>query len=451
MTKTIRIGCGAGYSGDRIDPAVALAKSGNLNYLVFECLAERTIALAQKEKLKDPKKGYDPLLEERFYAVLPYCAENKTKIITNMGAANIPAASAKVKEIADDLGLNNLKVGMVLGDDVLELLRKNDFSDLREPEKVLPIKDKIISANAYLGSEQIIELLKNKADIIITGRTCDTSLFLGPMIHEFNWNEDELQKIGWGIATSHLLECAGQVTGGYFADPQFKDVEDLANLGFPIAEVSENAEGIITKLPETGGEVSLRTCKEQLLYEVRDPTSYKTADGFSDFTKIKLEEIEKDKVKISGGMGTKPPDIKKVILGYKNGFFGEAQIAYGGSGAHRRAKLAAQILLERVQILNLKFDGVRLDFMGVGALWPKIITSSCLPKEVILRVAARSDNKDDIRKLCNEVEALYTNGPAGGGGVRKYIEESIAVTSSYIPRNIVTCETRILEDENDKN
>jgi hypothetical protein len=451
MAKTIRIGCGAGYSGDRIDPAVALAESGDLDYLVFECLAERTIALAQKEKLKDPEKGYDPLLEDRFKAVLPYCAEKKTKIITNMGAANPSAASEKVRKIADDLGLHHLKVGMVLGDDVLALLSKNDFSDLREPEKILPISDKIISANAYLGSSQIIELLKNKADIIITGRTCDTSLFLAPMIHEFGWNENDVEKIGWGITASHLLECAGQVTGGYFADPGYKDVEGLANLGFPILEASDNNEGIITKLPDSGGEVSVRTCKEQLLYEVRDPASYKTADGFSDFTKIRFEQIEKNRVKISGGMGTKPPDIMKVIFGYKNGFFGEAQIAYGGSGAHRRAKLAAQILLERIKILRLEIDSLRLDFVGVGALWPKIITSSCLPKEVILRVAARSNSENDVKKLCNEVEALYTNGPAGGGGVRKFIEESIAVTSSYIPRKIVTCETRILGDENDQN
>jgi hypothetical protein len=447
MTKMIRIGCGAGFSGDRIDPAIALAKSGNLDYLVFECLAERTIALAQKEKLKDSKKGYDPLLEERFRAVLPFCAANNTKIITNMGAANTPSASEKVKEITLDLGLKYLKVGMVLGDDVLELLRKNNFSDLREPEKIRSLSKKIISANAYLGSEQIIKLLDNKADIILTGRTCDTSLFLGPMIYEFGWKDEDLEKKGWGIAASHLLECAGQVTGGYFADPGFKDVEGLANLGFPILEASDSGEGIITKLPETGGEVSVRTCKEQLLYEVRDPTSYKTADGFSDYTKIKLEQIDKDRVKITGGMGTKPPDIKKVIIGYKNGFLGEAQIAYGGSGAHRRVKLAAQVLLERLKIRSLEFESLRLDFLGIGALWPKIVTSSCLPKEVILRVAARSFIKDDLKKLCNEVEALYTNGPAGGGGVRKFIEESIGVTSSYIPRNIINSQSRILGEK----
>jgi hypothetical protein len=309
MKETIRIGCGAGFANDRIDPAVKLAKEGKLDYLSFECLAERTIALAQKRRLEDSEKGYDLLLEERMRRCLPHCVKNNTKIITNMGAANPIGAGKKVLEVVNDLNLKGLKVGAVMGDDVLEILRKNDYSDLRTPSKVRSFSDRIISANAYVGSSPIIELLERGADIIITGRTCDTSLFLAPMVHEFKVKENELEKVGRGIAISHLLECAGQVTGGYFADPGYKDVEDLANLGFPIAEVSWDLEGVITKLPGTGGEVSLRTCKEQLLYEVHDPSSYKTADGFSDFTKIQLQELEKDRVRISGGMGTtKSPD-----------------------------------------------------------------------------------------------------------------------------------------------
>jgi hypothetical protein len=448
MTKKIRIGCGAGYSGDRIDPAVKLAKEGNLQYLVFECLAERTIALAQKEKLKDPTKGYDPLLEERFRAVLPYCADNGTKIITNMGAANVIAGAQKAKETANDLGLEHLRVGAVLGDDVLSLLQKDDFSYLRNPQKVLPIKNRIISANAYIGSSKIIELLEKNADIIITGRTCDTSLFLAPMIHELDWKEKDLEKMGRGIAISHLLECAGQVTGGYFADPGYKDVSGLANLGFPIAEVTDS-EGVITKLPDTGGEVSLRTCKEQLLYEIHDPASYKTADGFSDFTKLYLELIGENRVKITGGMATKKPDIMKVIFGYRNGFLGESQIAYGGSGAQKRAQLAARIILERISTLNLDFEGLRFDFVGAGSLWSHKTSSSSPPKEILLRIAGRSEDEMNVRKLCNEVEALYTNGPFGGGGIRKHMEENIAVTSTYIPSDMVVCETKTIEGKDD--
>jgi hypothetical protein len=365
-----------------------------------------------------------------------------------MGAANVISAGQKVLELVKEMDLNHLKVGIVLGDDVLDVLKKDEFSQLRDPKKIHPIKDRIISANAYIGSSRIIELLENDADIIITGRTCDISLFLAPMIFELKWKEDDLEKIGLGIAVSHLLECAGQLTGGYFADPGYKDVSDLANLGFPIAEISREQEAVITKLPGSGGEVSLRTCKEQLLYEVHDPRSYKSADGFSDFTKVNLEEIGKNKVKVTGGMGTKKPELRKVTLGYRNGYFAEAQIAYGGSGAFKRAKLAGQILMQRLELQNLDYEGLRLDFIGASSLWPKTITPSCPPKEIILRAAGRSNSKENVRKLCNEVEALYTNGPAGGGGVRKYVEESISVISSYIPKDIITTETQIMEGGN---
>jgi hypothetical protein len=443
MKKSIRIGCGAGFANDRIDPAVKLAEEADLDYLVFECLAERTIALAQKRKLGDPKKGYDLLLEERMRKVLPHCGHNRTRIITNMGAANPMAAGNLVQSILEDMNLKELKVGVVLGDDVLELLKDNNFSDLRDPDKVLPFSDRVISANAYLGSSPIIELLKKDVDIIITGRTCDTSLFFAPMFHELKVQENELQKIGLGIAISHLLECGGQVTGGYFADPKLKDVADLANLGFPIAEVSDDLKGVITKLPGTGGEVSIRTCKEQLLYEVHDPSSYKTADGFSDFTKIHLEEIEKDRVGVSGGMGTKKPDIMKVIFGYGNGYLAEAQMAYGGEGAQSRARLAAKIILERTKMQKLEFEGLRLDFIGAGALWPSSVSS----QEIVLRVAGRSNSKKDAELLCNEVEGLYTNGPYGGGGFRKHVEESISLVSSYIPSKIVKIKTTIIGEE----
>lgn len=448
MAKKIRIGTGAGYSGDRIEPAVDLAKLGNLDYLVFECLAERTIAQAYHRKLEDPKKGYDTLLEERMRRILPSCAENKTKIITNMGAANPRAAADKVLDLIKEMELDNLKVGVILGDDILKQLLTRDFAKLRNPKEVLDIKDRVISANAYLGSFPIIEALIQDADIVITGRTCDPSLFLAPMMFEFGWKEDDWDKMGFGIAISHLLECGAQVTGGYFADPGFKDVEDLANLGFPIAEVSENCEAFITKLQDAGGEVSLRTCKEQILYEVHDPGSYFTSDGVSDFTKIKLEEIEKNVVKVTGGGGGERPKKLKVSIGFRNGYIGEAQISYVGEGAKKRAELAAQILLERFRILNLIFENLRFDFIGGGSLSPGSQTINTL-NEVRLRVVGRAETQNTAEKLCNEVEALYTNGPAGGGGVTKRVEENIAITSSFIPRDEVKPTVEILRSDDD--
>lgn len=449
MIKKIIIGTGAGYSGDRIEPAVDLAEQGNLDYLIFECLAERTIALAQKRKLADLNSGFDPMLKERLRMVLPPCAKNKTRIITNMGAANPKAAGKIVFDLLKEWGLTHLKVGVVLGDDVLDRLLSTNFSILNKTKDILKIKEKIISANVYLGTSQIMEALKNGSDIIITGRVCDSSLFLAPMMFEFDWKEDDWDKIGKGIAIAHLMECGAQVTGGYFADPGYKDVVGLANLGFPIAEVFENGNGIITKLPGSGGEVSIRTCKEQILYEVQDPSSYITADGIADFTKLRFEEIEKDMVKISGGSGKPRPNDLKVLIGFRNGYVGEAQISYGGEGAFTRAEFAANILKERIKILGLKFEDFKIDYIGVNSLWPDTPHFENL-KEVRLRVIGRAYTEEDAEKLTYEVEALYTNGPAGGGGVSKRIEESTAIISAFISREDVIEKVEFIGEENEE-
>jgi hypothetical protein len=445
MAKSIRIGCGAGFSKDRIEPAVELAKSGNLDYLVFECLAERTIAYAHSRKLADPKTGYDTLLEKRLSEVLTFCNENKTKIITNMGAANPLAAGGKTQDLLAEMDLSHLKMGVVHGDDIMESLMATDFAVLEEREEIQKIKDSIISANVYLGASSILKLLNDGCDIIITGRTCDPSLFLAPMIIDLGLKDDNWDKIGFGIAVSHLLECGAQVTGGYFADPGYKDVKGLANLGFPIAEVFENGEAIITKLPGTGGEVSLRTVKEQLLYEVHNPSKYITADGIADFTRIELVEMEKDFVKVTGGGGRARPNKLRVSLGYRNGFLGEAHISYGGSKAKQRAELAVRILMERFGAMNMEFQKLRFDFIGAGSLWSY---EPSLSNEIRLRVMGRTEKREDAEKLCCEVEALYTNGPAGGGGVTMSVDEEIAITSALIPRDKVSAQTKILEVEN---
>lgn len=443
MSRMVRIGTGAGYAGDRIEPAVELAEKGKLGYLVFECLAERTIALAQKHKLEDPEKGYDPLLEKRMRQVLPFSADNGIKIITNMGAANITAAGEIQRGILEEMGLPHLKVGLVSGDDILDDLFASDFMQFKALEQIPRIKHHMISANAYLGARPILDVLQKGADIVITGRTCDASLFLAPMMHELGWKEDDWEKLGRGTAIAHLLECSAQVTGGYFADPGYKDVEGLANVGFPIAEIDENGEAVITKLPGTGGEVSPRTVKEQLLYEVHDPQSYITADVVANFTTIRLKEIEKDRVKVVGGGGKPRPERLKVTLGFRNGFIGEAQISYAGEGAQKRAQLAARIIMERLRMIGLEFENLRFDFMCAGSLWLQGSVSS-IPNEIRLRVIGRAYHIEKVEQLCNEVEALYVNGPAGGGGVTRRVDENIAVTSDFIPRENVTTHTRIM-------
>ena len=289
--RTIRIGSGAGYSGDRIEPAVELAEKGDIQYLVFECLGERTVALAQQARMKNPDGGYDPLLEERMRAVLPVCAAKGIKIVTNMGAANPEAAARKTAEIAKSLGLSSLKIAAVIGDDVLDACKDGDLPIMEFDGTIKQLGNRLLSANAYLGAEPMAQALNAGADIVITGRASDPALFLAPMIHAFGWAMDDWNLLGQGTVAGHLLECAGQITGGYFADPGYKDVPDLARLGFPIGEVGEDGSLVITKVKGSGGAVTARTCKEQLLYEVHDPTRYFQPDVVADFSQVKVEEI----------------------------------------------------------------------------------------------------------------------------------------------------------------
>ena len=281
--RTIRVGSGAGYSGDRIEPAVELAEKGGLDYLVFECLAERTIALAQQVRMKDPNAGYDPLLAARMRAVLAVCARNKVKIVTNMGAANPAAAAEATRAIARELGLKGLKVAAVTGDDVFAYLHDHDVA-LDNGKTIAAMGNSVISANAYIGVAPIVEALKGGADVVITGRAADPAIFMAPLIAEFGWAMDDWTMLGRGVLVGHLLECAGQVTGGYFADPGVKDVPDLARLGFPIGEVREDGELVVTKVAGSGGAVTARTVKEQLLYEIHDPKAYLQPDVIADFS-----------------------------------------------------------------------------------------------------------------------------------------------------------------------
>ncbi|MBN9001716.1 MAG: DUF1446 domain-containing protein, partial [Rhizobiales bacterium] len=336
--RTIRIGSGAGYSGDRIEPAVELAEKGDIQYLVFECLGERTVALAQRARLKNPDDGFDPLLEARMRAVLPPCAKNGIKIVTNMGAANPWAAARKTAQIAASLGLSRLKIAAVMGDDVLEACKQHDLPLLEIDGTLKTLGNRIVSANAYLGAEPMAAALKAGADIVITGRASDPALFLAPMVDAFGWPMDDWDLLGRGTVAGHLLECAGQITGGYFADPGFKDVVGLARLGFPIGEVSEDGGLVITKVAGSGGEVSARTCKEQLLYEVHDPARYMQPDVVADFSQVTVEEIGPDRVRVSGGRGTQRPDTLKISVGYVDGYIGEGQMSYAGPGAEARAR-----------------------------------------------------------------------------------------------------------------
>ncbi|MEQ7920350.1 acyclic terpene utilization AtuA family protein [Xanthomonas sp. WHRI 1810A] len=449
--KTIRIGSGAGYSGDRIEPAVELAEYGELDYLVFECLAERTIALAQQSRLINPQAGFDPLLGERMRRILPFVGKGadgsrrRLRVITNMGAANPLSAAREIRQIASQLGLTGLKVAALTGDDVLASLQQRPDQILDNGQSIRSLGDSVISANAYLGAEGIIQALHADADVIVTGRVADPSLFLAPQMFEFGWAADEWALLGRGTLIGHLLECAGQISGGYFADPGVKEVPDLHRLGFPLAEIDESGSAVISKVAGSGGRIDTATCTEQMIYEVHDPSAYLTPDVSADFSNVTFQSIGHDEVRGQGAGGQRRPESLKVSVGYLDGWIGEGQMSYGGPGALARAQLAKDIVLKRLELTGVVCDEIRAELIGVDALHGSKLgaRAECEPWEVRLRVAARCVDKNDAVRVGNEVETLYTNGPYGGGGASKSVRQVVAVASLFLPRDEVTLQVHM--------
>ena len=412
-----------------------LVERGDLDFLIFECLAERTIALAQQAKARDPDAGFDVRLRERMEAVLPASRARGTKVITNMGAANPLAAAACVRDVARRHGLGPLTIATITGDDVAALVsggcyRSSDTGEPFEPHSVS-------SANAYLGAEPIAEALHAGADVVITGRVADPSLFVGPMVAAFGWSFDDWPRLGFATLVGHLLECAGQVTGGYFADPGVKDVPDLDRLGFPLAEVDAEGELVVTKVPGSGGAVTTATCTEQLLYEVHDPAAYLTPDVTADFSRVTMVADGPDRVRVRGASGRKRPDTLKVSVGQQEGWIGEGEMSYAGPGAVARARLAAEIVAKRFALVGIVPTECRYDLIGLDALHGGASALNGEPYEVRLRVAARVPSEALARRAAAEVESLYTNGPAGGGGASMSARPVLAIRSTTVPRAAV--------------
>lgn len=437
--KTIRIGGGAGYAGDRIEPALDLIRCGRLDYIMFECLAERTIALAQKDKLRDETKGYNPLLDYRMEKVIPLLKAHPVKVVTNMGAANPKAAARRIAEIAAKNGLTGLKIAAVEGDDILPAIERNLKLEIMETgEKLETLKEKIVSANAYMGGRAIAEALADGADIVVTGRVADPSLVTGPLAYEFGKSWEDCDFLGKATVAGHLLECAGQVTGGYYADPGKKDVPDLWNLGFPILTFRDDGTIELEKLPGTGGLLSTHTVKEQLLYEIQNPASYFTPDVVADFSSIRVEQIGADQVRVTGATGKARTGTLKVSVGYRDGWIGTGEISYGGRNCAARGMLAREILEHRfAEQYEDQPEEIRYDLIGMNSLYQGVLAVGTEPAEVRLRAAARTARKDQAERIGKEVEALYTNGPAGGGGVRNSVTEVISVASVLVPEDTV--------------
>ncbi len=445
----MRLGAGAGFAGDRIDPAVELVAKGSLDVLVFEVLAERTIALAQRRRRSGSGTGFDGRLTERIDAVLPAAIRQQTRIITNGGAADPQGAGIAIRDVARQVGLPHCRVAVVTGDDVLQRLDLEACTVLETGEALAAYRERLVSANAYLGITPLLAALHTEPNVIIAGRTTDAALFLAPLVHAFGWAKDDWDLLARGSVVGHLLECAGQLTGGYFADGVRKHVPNLAQLGFPYADVWADGSAVVSKLPEAGGRVDRATCLEQLLYEVEDPARYLTPDVVVDVRSVRLEEVGPDAVRVSGAVGQPAPDTLKVSLGIDGGYIGTGAISYAGPGCLARAQLAADIVQQRwARVYGRDPSALQMDLIGLTSCTPwRGLHAPEMPEppEVRLRAAVRAFDRRIAVDLAREIESLYTNGPAGGGGVETSVRDTIAVISTLVPRELVDPQVEVLE------
>jgi hypothetical protein len=442
MSKSIRIGSGSAWWGDRVEPARLNAERGDLDYLCFETMAEATVSTAQVRSRRDPDfPGYDTYLEDRMRAVLPAVLARGTRIISNQGWVNPDGAAARVVELLREMGHTGIKVAAVNGSLITD--RVLDLTDtiLENDAPTRTLGNSLISAEAYLGAEPIVEALRSGAQIVITGRVADPSLFLAPMMFEFGWTAEDYERLGAGNGIGHLMECGAQVTGGYFTDPGFKDVPEPWNFGFPIAEVEADGSVVITKTPGTGGAVTLQTVKEQMLYEVHDPANYITPDVVVDFTHARLEQAGENRVRVTGLTGKPRTPTLKVSMGCTEGFIGEDMFFYAGPGALRRAQLAKTILQERFKIVGLEAEEIRIDFLGLNAVHGAATPADAPePYEIAVRVAARTRTRAEAAKVGREVDGMAVSGIAHTGKRVPHqdrVREVIGVWSALVPREAV--------------
>lgn len=431
----VRLATASGCACDRLEPAEDLILHGNIDYLVFECLSEKSMAESMLEKLQDETKGYNCMLEERMDRLLKIAKENNVKIISNMGATNVDGAISVIEKSAKRNGIKNLKIGALYGDDVLELLTEEDVG-LK--------KEKLISANAYLGYEGLKKLIDLDCDVIVTGRIADVSLYVAPIAHEFKEKFDK-NILANATLLGHLMECGGQLTGGYAMDPGYKDILNLDILGFPIATIFEDGKIEISKLENTGGEISERITKEQLSYEIFDLKKYITPDAIVDFTNVNIKEIEKDKVLIDGAKFLSVPDNYKVNVGYRYGFLGVGEVGYAGTTSYKKALVAKDILTKRIKLANYTYNDLSFDFIGLSSIvGDKIRIKEFLPKEVRLKMSVRTNTQKEALLVSREMSYMFTNGPSGGASILSYVKEQIGIKACFIKKDKVKIETKVI-------
>ena len=455
MASTVlNIGGAAGFSNDRpeggLGLAQAFASSPEPAVIIFETLAERTLALAQQAKTNDPETGFEPQLADFVGPILADCLKRGIAIVGNFGAANPDAAARKIMELARNKNLAGVRLAVVNGDDLLADVTPDRIMDWLIDGDDACTADKMVSANVYLGAEPISQALAGGAQVVITGRVADPALAVGPLVHHFGWAWDDWDRLATATLAGHLLECGAQLTGGYFADPGYKDVPNPAWLGYPIARVDSSGGLVVSKTPGSGGTVDRRTVTEQILYEIHDPSAYLTPDVVLDLSSVELEEIGPDKVRLSGARGKPRPDTLKATVGFADGFLGEGEISYAGVNALARGRLAVKILTER---MNAFHPGCRMraDLIGLNSMFSAdsmefTPRSDAEPAEVRVRLAVHSADREPAQRAAKEVTALYCCGPAGGAGVRTKVTPRLKTASALIPREVVKPEVSFYGD-----
>jgi acyclic terpene utilization AtuA family protein len=453
MKERVRIAAGQGFWGDLPDAPVRQVEGGPIDYLMLDYLAEVTMSIMQKQKARDPHAGYARDFVPLMKAILPACVERDIKVVANAGGVNVPGCAAAVRDVAIELGLGDqVRIGMVTGDDILDrinelLTRGIELRNLDTGEPLAVVRNRIQSANAYLGAAPIVEALSQGANVVITGRATDTGLTLGPLIHEFGWAADDWNRLAAGTIAGHIIECGAQCSGGN-CQYDWENIPDLANVGFPIAEASPDGTFVITKHEGTGGRVNVPSVKEQLLYEMGDPHEYITPDCVADFTTIHLAEDGLDRVRVFGIKGRPATDSLKVSISYSAGFKAVGTLAYAWPDAYQKARAADRILRARLERLGLKFDQVLTEFVGANATHgPLAGEPSRELAEVQLRFGVRGNDRAAIERFTKEIAPLILTGPpavTGFAGGRPKVEEIVAYWPALIPKTEITPRVELL-------
>lgn len=439
----IRIASGQGFWGDLLTAPLDQVSKGDIDYLMLDYLAEVTMSIMQKQKIKNPAMGYARDLVQVCEEVMPYLMKNNIKLITNGGGVNPEAARDKIFEVARKLGISGLKIGIVTGDNILgrmdELIEAgHEMKNMETGQPIAEVKDKLLSANVYLGAQPIVEALKQGANIVITGRTTDTGLTMAPMIYEFGWSADDWDKLAAGTVAGHINECGAQATGGNFLG-DWENIPDMENIGFPIIEAYPDGSFVVTKHEGTGGRVSRETVSEQLMYEIGNPEEYITPDCIADFSTICLEDLGNDRVRVYGVKGKPATPFFKVSASYADGYVAFSSLTYSAPDAYKKAQAGNRILRARLEKLGLQFDEIRTEYVGMNACHGAL-AQPIEPNEVMMRIGVRSRDHASVERFGKEIAPLILTGPpsvTGFAGGRPKPSDVVAYFPALIKKETV--------------